>query len=187
VPPLLSPATCAAPATPAPLCARPRAAPASASPLPGLALASPRRDKPHDCLPEPCFTAARRRSNSSASSYSRWFHASLPCAVAALPTPCWPALASSTLRCLCPSYAAVATCAAEAPAPACAWAHPLLDPENPLKLLALLLSRLHTHNSLDPSCSDHLPSPDPCRHPWSPSAAPPPLPNPRSSAPTTLP
>jgi hypothetical protein len=122
-------------------------------------------------LPELHLAAARRRSIFHATSCLPMFHASPLCSAAALPTPCWPARAPSTSLSFCPSAAAIATHVTETPAPISARGYLLLDPERSLKLLALLLSRLHTHNSPDPSCSDHLPLPDHRRRPCSPSAA----------------
>jgi hypothetical protein len=103
---------------------------------PGLCPAASRPRAHHPCprhiacrLPELHFTAARHHSITRATSCLPMFHASPLYRVAALPTPCWPARASSTSLSFCPSAAAIATHAAEMPAPACARAPLLLDPE----------------------------------------------------------
>jgi hypothetical protein len=136
--------------TPPPLsrpCALPlppqrRSAPVHVSPQPlprrfpasrWLLLASPCRltAGPNCASPPPAVAATL----APPTAYQRT-HASLPCLAAALPTPCWPALASSTSHFLCPSSAAVATHAADAPAPASTRSRLVLDPEHILESLA---------------------------------------------------
>jgi hypothetical protein len=66
-----APAMCAASAASAPLCARPRALPRSTVAFPDLALATACPRHVVRGLPEPCFAADRRRSDSSTTSCFR--------------------------------------------------------------------------------------------------------------------
>jgi hypothetical protein len=152
-----APAKCAAPAAPAPLCARPRALPRPTAAFPDPVLVTPCPRHVARRLPEPRFTAARRRSDSSATSCFRRSHASLTCLAAALPTLCWPALTSSTSHCLCLSSAAVATRAADAPAPASTRSRLVLDPEHILESLTHSFLRCTHTFSLNFPCSDYRP------------------------------
>jgi hypothetical protein len=146
-------------------------------------LPSPRRT----ChLPEPRFTAARRRCNpapppafrrphvslsgrpsSQLSPLSSFLHATLP---PPLPEPRRGRHARRRLSALAPARPRLS-----------------LDSEHLLELLACLLLHLHTLFSLNFSCSNHHTSPDIIRGFGSPSAAPTAAPHPRSKAPTAPP
>jgi hypothetical protein len=107
----------------------PSTCPAASRPRTGLSL--PRHVARR--LPEPRFTAARRRSDSSATSCFRRPHASLPCLAAALPTLCCLA-PRPPRRTAAPELHRAATRIAGATAPAWAQPHPLLDPEHSMLL-----------------------------------------------------